>query len=120
MPAWLIGVHCMQFMTGDALLVSPVLHWNMQQAPAYFPPGRWYSLYDFSVIDAGVHGLNSTVNVRTPCCQSDAALRCLTELSVLRDLHGVWCVSGSSLGAPSSGQARRRLGLGEGARQMAL
>jgi len=51
-------------MTGDALLVSPVLHWNTQQAPAYFPPGRWYSLYDYSVVDAGAQGLNSTVHVR--------------------------------------------------------
>jgi hypothetical protein len=51
-------------MTGDALLVSPVLHWNTQQAPAYFPPGRWYSLYDYSAVDAGAQGLNSTVHVR--------------------------------------------------------
>ncbi|KAK9831002.1 hypothetical protein WJX81_007621 [Elliptochloris bilobata] len=51
-----------QFMTGDALLVSPILHWNMAQAPAYFPPGRWYSLYDYSPVDTGAYGLNSTVH----------------------------------------------------------
>ena len=54
-----------QFMTGDALLVSPILHWNVVQAPAYFPPGRWYSLYDYAPVDAGTYGLNSTVRVRT-------------------------------------------------------
>ena len=54
-----------QFMTGDALLVSPILHWNVAQAPAYFPPGRWYSLYDYAPVDAGTYGLNSTVHVRT-------------------------------------------------------
>ena len=52
-------------MTGDALLVSPILHWNVAQAPAYFPPGRWYSLYDYAPVDAGTYGLNSTVYVRT-------------------------------------------------------
>lgn len=59
-----------QFMTGDALLVSPILHWNVEQAPAYFPPGRWYSLYDYAPVDGGTYGLNSTVYVRTMmyCC----------------------------------------------------
>ena len=71
-----------QFMTGDALLVSPILHWNVKQAPAYFPPGRWYSLYDYAPVDGGTYGLNSTIYVRTRAASLLSTI-CQKSLAVL-------------------------------------
>ena len=43
-----------QFMFGHALLVSPVLEQGARSVEAFFPPGRWYSLWNSSdVVEAG-------------------------------------------------------------------
>ena len=43
-----------QFMFGHALLVSPVLEEGARSVEAFFPPGRWYSLWNSSdVVEAG-------------------------------------------------------------------
>lgn len=100
-----------QFMTGDALLVSPILHWNVAQAPAYFPPGRWYSLYDYAPIDAGTYGLNSTVYVRTtPYCSSAS---CFSNTGILPgassyQAHVPLSLQGLDLGAASHKHGLRR------------
>ena len=41
-------------MVGEDLLVAPVLEQGADSVEAYFPSGRWYSLWDKKdVIDAG-------------------------------------------------------------------
>lgn len=47
-----------QFMLGDALLVSPVLHENTTSVKAYFPRGVWYDLFGVTnPIQASEHGV---------------------------------------------------------------
>eukprot|EP00884_Botryococcus_braunii_P003098 jgi/Botrbrau1/1278/Bobra.0163s0061.1 len=46
-----------QWLMGDAMLVSPVLHRGANSTDAYFPGGTvWYSLYDGAPIDASSGG----------------------------------------------------------------
>lgn len=51
-----IGV---QWMMGDALLISPVLNDTEDTVNAYFPDGEWLNLYDHSLLTdtAGYHVL---------------------------------------------------------------
>ena len=45
------------------LQVAPVLQQGMNSRVAYFPQGRWYSLYDYTLVDATSGGKNQTVQV---------------------------------------------------------
>jgi len=53
-------------MLGDALMVAPVLDQGATSVTAYFPAGVWYSLYDFSAVDATGGGRQIAVPVRSP------------------------------------------------------
>lgn len=41
-----------QWLLGEGVLVSPVMQENATGLNAYFPQGLWYSLFDYSRIDA--------------------------------------------------------------------
>ncbi|KAK9841177.1 hypothetical protein WJX74_001449 [Apatococcus lobatus] len=45
-----------QFMLGDSILISPVLHEGVENVKAYFPQGKWYSAFDHSEVDASGGG----------------------------------------------------------------
>ncbi|KAK9808029.1 hypothetical protein WJX73_006288 [Symbiochloris irregularis] len=50
-----------QWIVGDALLIAPIVHKGMTSKEVYFPAGVWYSLYDYSSIDATNGSRNATV-----------------------------------------------------------
>lgn len=48
---------------GDALMIAPIVHQGMTSTEAYFPAGMWYSLYDYTAVDASNGSRNVTVQV---------------------------------------------------------
>jgi alpha-glucosidase (family GH31 glycosyl hydrolase) len=48
--------------------VAPVLQQGTNSSSAYFPQGRWYSLYNHSLVDASSGGMTQTVQVRHLLC----------------------------------------------------
>lgn len=50
-------------MLGDALLVTPVLDEGATSVTAYFPKGLWYSLYDYTAVDASAGALSTSLTV---------------------------------------------------------
>ena len=53
-----------QWMTGDALMVSPVLAEGASSTVAYFPAGVWYDLYSGAAITSPPGGRNVTLQAR--------------------------------------------------------
>ena len=52
------------------LQVAPVLQQGTNSSSAYFPQGRWYNLYNYSLVDASSGGMTQTVQVRLSAQQS--------------------------------------------------
>lgn len=52
-----------QWMTGDALMVSPVLAEGATSTVAYFPAGVWYDLYTGAATTSPPGGRNVTLQV---------------------------------------------------------
>ncbi len=53
-----------QWMTGDALMVSPVLAEGATAAAVYFPEGTWFNLYSSAAVVAPRGGRNVTLQAR--------------------------------------------------------
>ncbi|CAL5218429.1 g109 [Coccomyxa viridis] len=50
-----------QWMMGDALLISPIVHKGAISTETYFPAGTWYNMYNYSTIDASSGSRTVTV-----------------------------------------------------------
>ena len=53
-----------QWLTGDALMVSPVLAEGAATVTAYFPGGTWFDLYSGAAVVAPRGGRNLTLQAR--------------------------------------------------------
>jgi len=63
-----------QFMLGQFILISPVLHQGMTSVNAYFPQHLWYSFKDFSLaVDASEGG--KYVNLATPLTEVNVHIK---------------------------------------------
>lgn len=57
-----------QWMTGDALMISPVLIEGANATTACFPAGTYYDLYTGAAVTSPVGGRNVTLQVRLTAC----------------------------------------------------
>uniref|UniRef100_H3GKG8 alpha-glucosidase n=1 Tax=Phytophthora ramorum TaxID=164328 RepID=H3GKG8_PHYRM len=85
-----------QFMLGDALLVTPVVHKGAKTVTGYFPRGIWYNMFDYSQVltsgasltigvtlyDMPVHIRGGSILVMHQCALTSKAAR-LTPLDIL-------------------------------------
>ena len=53
-----------QWMTGDALMIAPVLTEGANATSAYFPEGTWYNLYSGVAVASPAGGRNVTLQAR--------------------------------------------------------
>ena len=54
-----------QWMTGDALMIAPVLTEGAKATSAYFPEGTWYDLYSGAATASPSGGRNVTLQARS-------------------------------------------------------
>ena len=66
-----------QWMTGDALMISPVLFEGANATSAYFPAGDFYDLYTGTAVTSPAGGRNVTFQARLVACLVPDACACM-------------------------------------------